>query len=88
MSEQDRRPLVVPFPIARRRDLVEAVAAGMLKRAPAQAERHLEFSADRQAIVLRRRGIEQSVIDEQIAVFVSAVRAEVWRLVMAPREAR
>jgi hypothetical protein len=80
--------LIVPFPTARRRDLVEAVAAGMLKRAPDQAERHLAFSADRQAIVLRRRGIEQPVIDEQIAAFVSAVRAEVWRRVLTPQEAR
>ncbi|MBN9043584.1 MAG: hypothetical protein BGP05_01220 [Rhizobiales bacterium 62-47] len=79
---------IVPFPVARRRDLVEAVAGGMLKRAPDQAERHLAFSADRQAIVLRRRGIEQSLIDEQIAAFVSAVRAEVWHRVMSQGEAR
>lgn len=80
--------VVVPFPIARRRNLVEAIAAGMLKRSPDQAERHLELSADRQAIVLRRRGIDQSVIDDQVATFVSAVRAEVWHRVMSQGEAR
>lgn len=79
---------LIPFPIARRRNLVAAVAAGMLKRAPDQAERHLESSADRQAMVLRRRGIAQTIIDQEIAAFVSAVRAEVWCRVLAPQEAR
>lgn len=75
---------IFPFPVARRRNLVEAVAVGMLERSPDQAERHLVFSAERQAIVLRRRGIAQSVIDEQVAAFVAAVRAEVWRQVLTP----
>ena len=79
---------VIPYPVARRLDLVTAVAVGMLKRGPDQAERHLEFSADRQAMVLRRRGIDEAVIDREITAFVSAVRAEVWRRVLAPREAR
>jgi hypothetical protein len=39
-------------------------------------------------MVLRRRGIEQAVIDHEIAAFVSAVRAEVWHRVLAPQEAR
>ena len=60
----------------------------MMKRSPDQAERHLAFSADRQAVVLRRRGIDQATIDREIAVFVSAVRAEVWRRVLTPQEAR
>jgi hypothetical protein len=79
---------IVPFPIARRLDLVVAVAVGMLKRGPDQAERHLEFSAYRLESVLRRRGIDQPVFDREIAAFVSAVRAEVWRRVLTPQEAK
>lgn len=77
-----------PFPISRRIDLVRSVARGMLSRAPDQAEQHLQSSADRQAMVLRRRGIEQAIINREISAFVSAVRAEVWHRVMTPQEAR
>ena len=45
----------------------------MLELPPDRAERHLEFSADRQAIVLRRRAIDQAVIDREIATFKVAV---------------
>jgi hypothetical protein len=79
---------IVPFPIASRIDLVQSVARRMLELPPDRAERHLEFSADRQAMVLRRRGIVRAVIDREIAAFVAAVRAEVWHRVLSPQEVR
>jgi hypothetical protein len=60
----------------------------MLSRAPVQAEHHLQSSADRQAMVLRRRGIGQAIINREISAFVAAVRAEVWHRVLTPQEAR
>jgi hypothetical protein len=79
---------IVPFPIAKRIDLIHSVARRMLELPPDRAERHLEFSIDRQARVLRRRGIDQEVVDREVAAFVAAVRTEIWHRVLSPQEAR
>lgn len=77
---------VIPFPIARRLDLVQSVARRMLELPPDRAERHFEFSLERQAKVMRRRGIAQAAINQELTTFAAAVRALVWENVFFPQE--
>jgi Asp/Glu/hydantoin racemase len=77
---------IVPFPVARRVDLVVSTARRMLELSPDRSERHLELACDRQAMVLRRRGIDATVVGCEISAFAAAVRSAIWHAVMAPVE--
>ena len=48
---------VIPFPPARRRDLVWRIGNRMLEIKPASAERHIELQIDVQRQTMLRRGI-------------------------------
>lgn len=75
---------VVPFPLSRRRDLVARLAAQMADRSAESAEKHLQLQLRRQTDVLRRKPLPEPIIVEQVRGLENAVRAELWRLVMAP----
>jgi hypothetical protein len=75
---------LIPFPAARRHAFVRKLAAQMLARAPHTAEAHLRQQLDYQCRVLRRKGIADDVARHDLRALESAVRAELWRLVMMP----
>lgn len=79
------KPVIMPFPLARRLDLVSALARQMLARSPADAEKHLAFELRRHRAILGRRQLADAVIDGQLLGLEGAVRAELWRLVMTSR---
>jgi hypothetical protein len=80
--------LILPFPPARRLGLVRKLAAQMLARAPNAAEAHLRQQLQYQYRVLRRKGIADDVARRELRALESAVRAELWRLVMMPPRPR
>jgi Family of unknown function (DUF6074) len=79
-----KRDQVVPFPLARRRNLIEKIAAQMAARRPVAAEKHLQQQLRRQINVLHRRQMSDQIIDREVRAFESTVRAELWRLVLTP----
>jgi GTP-sensing pleiotropic transcriptional regulator CodY len=80
------RTITLPFPLDRRHDLVTRLAAQMLARSPSDANKHLVVELERHRRILRRRGFADSVIAAQIRALESAVRAELWRVVICPQQ--
>jgi len=75
---------IVPYPLARRRDLVTKIAAQMMARPIAAAERHLQQQVDRQFRILKRKGVPHADAQKQTLALQATVRAELWRLLMHP----
>ena len=75
---------LIPFPLARRHDLVLRLARQMAARLPDDAEQHLQQQLQRQATVLRRKGIQNATVVAQVRSFELAVRTELWRFVLVP----
>jgi Family of unknown function (DUF6074) len=73
---------LLAFPLDRRRDLVRRLAAQMIARSEQDAERHLAHQLRRQANVLARKQLSDDSIHREIAGLASAVRREIWRLVL------
>jgi len=82
------RPLVLAFPLDHRRKLVSSLAAQMLARSPADAEKHLAAQLRRQAAALARKQVPKGRARVQLARLEQAVRSELWRLVLAPPQPR
>jgi len=76
--------ILIAFPIVRRQDLVRRIAEQMLARSEILAEKHLQCQLNRQRSKLKRKQITDDVIEQQIAAFEAAVRAQLWRLVLLP----
>ena len=79
------RAQLVPFPMARRRALVQKLARQMLDRSPAAADKHLDVELRRHRAVLERRNFAPAIVTAQLKALEAAVRTELWRLVMYPR---
>lgn len=79
-----RAAKLIPFPLARRHDLVLRLARQMAARSPDGAEQHLQQQLQRQATVMRRKGITAAAVAYQVRSFESSVRAELWRLILVP----
>lgn len=58
--------VIIPFPAARRVDLVHSIARRALELTPVDGERHIERSLATQATVLRRKGVSQADIDRNL----------------------
>jgi hypothetical protein len=84
MTRVTRTAAILAFPIARRRDQVRALAAQMLARPQEQAQKHLEFQLRRKLNTLRKKQVPEDVALREVRCFESAVRAELWRLVLTP----
>jgi hypothetical protein len=76
--------VIVPFPLSRRRQLVARCAARMIELDAAAAEKHLQRQVERQREAMHRRSIDQRQIGAQERSFEAAVRAELWRAMLAP----
>jgi Family of unknown function (DUF6074) len=73
---------LIPFPIGRRRELVQRIALAM-KRKPSNeaANGYLASQMTIQARVMSRKGMEMGVMRKQLHALEAAVRAELWRLI-------
>lgn len=76
---------MIPFPAARRVDLVRSIVRRALEL-PAQAgEHHIVRSLDLQAIVMRRKGVTEDRIARERISLETAIRQRLWDVVMKPR---
>jgi hypothetical protein len=78
------RSRIVVFPLARRRALIVRLAAQMAARPMALAERYLQQQLGRQIDLLHRKKIPDRIVEREVCALESAVRAELWRLVLTP----
>lgn len=76
--------IVVPFPRARDRSFVRRHASYISTLKADRAERYLAKQMQIQADTLARRGIAPEVVAEQVKALESAIRAELWRVVLTP----
>jgi hypothetical protein len=77
---------IIPFPAAHRCGEIRKLAAQMMNFSAERAESYLRSQMRIKVETMRRRGIAEDETLRQGTSFESAVRAELWRLVMAPRE--
>lgn len=75
---------VIAFPLARRRDLVRRQATWFVDQSHDAAEANLARQLERQRDILTRKGADPVRLDQEIRELESAIRAEVWRLVLTP----
>ena len=71
---------VIPFPLARRLDLIHRQAEYALSLKPLKAEQHVQRQLQCQADALRRRGVDAGIIRREIAGMEAAILALMWRL--------
>lgn len=80
---------LIPFPAARRLDLVASIARRALELTPECGEKHIRRSVGLQVIVMRRKGIAEHLVKREAVALEGAIRALIWNAVMAtPRKGR
>jgi hypothetical protein len=79
-----RRARVIPFPLALQRPLVLKLATNMAARVPWRAEKLLNAELERLIDALHRQGVSDSAVEREVKAFESAIRAELWRIVLLP----
>jgi Family of unknown function (DUF6074) len=83
------RSTFIPFPLSRRRPLVTKLATEMaVARTAELAEKLLQGRSARLARALRRQCVPEDMIGHELRAFELAVRAELWRVLFAPRQRR
>jgi uncharacterized protein DUF6074 len=75
---------VLAFPIARRRDQVQTLAAQIAARPAEQGEKHLAFQLRRKRAALLRKQLPEDVVAREVDAFEGAVRRALWSLVITP----
>ena len=75
---------VLPFPLARRADLVRRQAAWFVEQGHRAAEVNLSRQLDNQRDCLVRKGVSLRTAVAEVRRLESAIRSEVWRLTLAP----
>ena len=73
---------VIPFPLIRRRRFVMRNAIRLEAVPHKTAEKILAATLKQQTEVMRRRSIAGAVIDAETRSLESAIRAELWRLII------
>lgn len=74
---------VLPFPVIRRRDFIARQAARMAASSRTDAaERWLEHVVNRHRETLLRKGVEPSLVARECKALASAMRAQVWNIVL------
>lgn len=66
---------VVPFPLARRRTMIDRQARYAAELNPSAAERHIAQQVKIQGDAMRRRGIDEGLIERELKCFEAAIRA-------------
>ena len=73
--------VIIPFPLANRRSMIlrqTRYAAGLN---PEGAERHIQQQLAVQAEAMRRKGIDEALIAQELHCMESAIRATLWAVV-------
>jgi Family of unknown function (DUF6074) len=83
-STDRKRAKIVPFPLARQRPLVVKLADRMAAELPARAEKVLRTELHRRIDALHRRGFSDAAVEREVRALESAIRAELWRIVLMP----
>ena len=73
--------VIVPFPLARRLDLIHRQAEYALCLNPEKAEQHIARQLQCQADALHRRGISDDIIAHELKAMEAAIRAAMWNVV-------
>jgi Family of unknown function (DUF6074) len=72
---------VLPFPLARRLDLIHRQAEYALCLKPEKAEQLIARQLQCQADALRRRGVSDDNIAHELKAMEAAIRAAMWSVV-------
>ncbi len=75
---------ILAFPPARRLGFVRRQAKWFVEQGHDAAEANLLRQLERQRETLLRKGVDAAHLAEEIRDLESAIRAEVWRLVLTP----
>lgn len=75
---------VLAFPLARRRDLVRRQAEWFCGQSHRAAEANIFRQLQVQRNTLLAKGVDPVTVEREVRALESAVRAEVWRLVLTP----
>jgi hypothetical protein len=73
--------VVIPFPLARRLDLIHRQAEYAICLRPEKAEQHIARQLQCQADALHRRGVSNDVIAHELKAMEAAIRAAMWNVV-------
>jgi hypothetical protein len=79
-----KNPKVIPFPLVQQRRLVVRLAAQMAAEVPARADKLLRAEVLRRINALHRHGLSDFIVERQVRAFESAIRVELWRVVLLP----
>lgn len=74
--------VVVPFPRTRHRPFVQRHARRMAEYPPSTAEKHLAAQLNIQRDTMLKRGIATAIIDRELRALETAIRTELWHLVL------
>lgn len=73
---------ILPFPLARRRLMIEKQARYAAEINSDAAERHIQQQLKIQADSMRRRGIDEDIIARELRCMETAIRAALCRVSM------
>jgi hypothetical protein len=76
---------IIPYPAARRHQLVSSIARRSLELGAVAGERHIARSLELQGTVMRRKGIAEHLIVRETRALDSAVRAQMWNAILLPK---
>lgn len=77
--------MIQPFPSHRRVGAVRRLARQMLDYSEASAERLLQSRLRKHEACLAAKGIDPTLVSEDVERFRGAVRGEIWAIVMRPQ---
>ena len=73
--------MIIPFPLAARRNMIERQAIYAAELSLDAAERHIRHQLKTQADTMRRRGIDESIIAHELRAMEGAIRSMLERAV-------
>jgi hypothetical protein len=83
-ARKAKAPKIVPFPADRRRAFIHKHAAIMARSSPAKADAHLRQQLQVQAETMRRKGIAEDVVADEVRRLEAAIKNELWTCVLLP----
>ncbi|MCB5176775.1 DUF6074 family protein [Microvirga lenta] len=75
---------VIPFPSVRRRSFVLRHAQHIASLSHSAGEKHLARQLKIQVDAMTRKGVAPELIEQERCALESAIRAELWSLVLTP----
>lgn len=76
---------IIPFPLARRHDMIERQATYAAEINPDAADRHIAHQLKIQRDAMRRRGIDEHLIDRELNCMETAIRSALCKATMGGR---